>query len=45
MAKRQKAAVKIQAWWRGVMVRRGLGQYRKKKQKSDKKDDKKGKKK
>lgn len=24
-------ASKIQAWWRGVMVRRGLGQFKKKK--------------
>lgn len=24
----QKSAIKIQAWWRGVMVRRKLGPYR-----------------
>lgn len=37
LAERQhEAAVKIQAWWRGVMVRRSLGPYRKKAKKSKK---------
>ncbi|PSN47746.1 hypothetical protein C0J52_04617 [Blattella germanica] len=31
-----RMATKIQAWWRGVMVRRGLGPYRKKKKGKDK---------
>lgn len=40
--RREKAATKIQAWWRGTMVRRCLGPYRKKKGKKGK-GDKKGK--
>ncbi|XP_013389492.1 IQ domain-containing protein G-like [Lingula anatina] len=39
-----KNATKLQAWWRGVMVRRGLGPYSKKKKKG-KKGKKSGKKK
>ncbi|XP_056632763.1 dynein regulatory complex protein 9-like [Diorhabda sublineata] len=35
--KRNKAATKIEAWWRGVMVRKGFGKYRKKKEKKGKK--------
>lgn len=42
-AKLTAAAMKVQAWWRGVMVRRHLGHYRKKKKGKGKKD--KGKKK
>lgn len=30
-ARREKGAVKIQAWWRGIMVRHCLGQFRKNK--------------
>jgi IQ domain-containing protein G len=26
-----QSIVKIQSWWKGIMVRRGLGQYRRKK--------------
>ncbi|VEN47912.1 unnamed protein product [Callosobruchus maculatus] len=37
------AATKIQAWWRGVMFRKKLGPYRKKKGKGKGKDKKKGK--
>lgn len=37
MEKRHKAATKIQAWWRGTMVRKGFGQYKKKKDKKLKK--------
>ncbi|CAG0923141.1 unnamed protein product [Notodromas monacha] len=37
LIKREKAAVKIQAWWRGVMVRKKLGPYKPKKAKSRKK--------
>lgn len=33
------AATKIQAWWRGTMVRRGFGKYKKKDKKSKKKGD------
>ncbi|KAM7344828.1 dynein regulatory complex protein 9-like [Cochliomyia hominivorax] len=33
---RIECAVRIQAWWRGVMVRRGLGPYRKKSKKGKK---------
>lgn len=40
-----RAAIRIQAWWRGVMVRKCLGPFRKKKGKKGKKNDKKGKKK
>lgn len=42
--KQEKAALKIQAWWRGVMVRKKLGKYRKKRGKGKGKHDKKGKK-
>ncbi|XP_076254883.1 dynein regulatory complex protein 9-like [Rhynchophorus ferrugineus] len=35
--KRNKAATKIQAWWRGVMVRKGFGKYKKKRDKKNKK--------
>lgn len=38
-----EAIVKIQAWWRGILVRRNLGPYRRKKAKKSKKS--KGKKK
>lgn len=38
-----EAIVKIQAWWRGILVRRNLGPYRRKKVKKSKKS--KGKKK
>lgn len=31
------SAVKIQSWWKGIMVRKGLGPYRRKKGKSAKK--------
>lgn len=31
--KRYDAVVKIQSWWKGIMVRKGLGQYRRKKSK------------
>lgn len=31
------AALRIQAWWRGTMVRSGLGSYGKKKKKGKKK--------
>lgn len=34
--KRINSAIKIQAWWRGVMVRKHLGPYRKKKKGSKK---------
>lgn len=37
------AATRIQAWWRGVMVRRCLGIYRKKKKKGKDKKGKRGK--
>lgn len=40
------SAIKIQAWWKGIMVRKGLGPYRKSKSKKGKekgKKDKKGK--
>ncbi|KAF7279168.1 hypothetical protein GWI33_007579 [Rhynchophorus ferrugineus] len=39
--KEVEAAVRIQAWWRGVMVRRKLGPYKKKKGKGGKDGDKK----
>lgn len=41
--RQHEAVVKIQAWWRGIMVRRNLGPYRRKKPKKSKKS--KGKKK
>lgn len=31
--RRYQAIVKIQSWWKGIMVRKGLGQYRRKKSK------------
>ncbi|KAJ8956928.1 hypothetical protein NQ318_014347 [Aromia moschata] len=34
---RNKAATKIQAWWRGTMVRKGFGKFRKKDKKGKKK--------
>ncbi|XP_065055928.1 dynein regulatory complex protein 9-like [Rhopilema esculentum] len=40
----QRACTKIQSWWRGVMVRRQLGPYSKKKKKKGKKGKKSGKK-
>lgn len=42
-AEELKASIKIQSWWRGVMVRQGLGQYSKKKKKKGKKGKKSGK--
>lgn len=39
-----KSAVQIQSWWRGVMVRKQLGPYSKKKKKKGKKGKKSGKK-
>ncbi|XP_066260598.1 dynein regulatory complex protein 9-like [Euwallacea similis] len=35
--KKDRAATKIQAWWRGVMVRKGFGRYKKKEKKKNKK--------
>lgn len=35
--RRYEAIVKIQSWWKGIMVRRGLGQYKRKKAKKGKK--------
>jgi IQ domain-containing protein G len=40
-----QAIVRIQSWWKGIMVRRGLGPYRRKKSKGAKKPKKGGKKK
>ncbi|XP_072033611.1 dynein regulatory complex protein 9-like [Amphiura filiformis] len=40
-----RSTVKLQAWWRGVMVRRQIGPYNKKKKKKGKKGKKSGKKK
>lgn len=31
------AATRLEAWWRGVMVRKGFGKFRKKKEKKAKK--------
>lgn len=31
--RKYEAIVKIQSWWKGIMVRRGLGPYRRKKSK------------
>merc|ERR1711976_342171 len=42
-AEELKSAIKMQSWWRGVMVRRGLGPYSKKKKKKGKKGKKSGK--
>jgi len=44
-AEELKAAVRVQSWWRGVMVRKQLGPYNKKKKKKGKKGKKSGKKK
>lgn len=44
-AEELKSAIKMQSWWRGVMVRRALGPYSKKKKKKGKKGKKSGKKK
>jgi hypothetical protein len=38
---RYQAVVKIQSWWKGIMVRKGLGQYRRKKSKKAAKKSKK----
>lgn len=35
--RRYEAIVKIQSWWKGIMVRKGLGQFRRKKAKKSKK--------
>lgn len=35
--RRYDAIVKIQSWWKGIMVRKGLGQFRRKKVKKSKK--------
>lgn len=43
--KQYEAVVRIQSWWKGLMVRRGLGQYRRKKAKKGAKKGKGGKKK
>ena len=40
--KRRVCAIKIQSWWRMIMVQRCLGPYRKKKKAAAGKDDKKG---
>lgn len=37
--RKDKAATTIQAWWRGTMVRKGLGKYKKKEKKGKKKKD------
>lgn len=37
--RKDAAATKIQAWWRGTMVRRGFGKYKKKEKKGKKKGD------
>ncbi|KAL9698001.1 hypothetical protein quinque_001442 [Culex quinquefasciatus] len=39
-----RSAIKIQAWWRGTMVRKGLGPFKKKKKSKPPKASKKGKK-
>ena len=39
-----KSATKIQSWWRMIMVRRGLGQYKKKKKAAQKDEKQKGRK-
>merc|ERR1712007_384066 len=38
----EKSSIKVQAWWRGTMVRRGLGPWRKDDKKKEKKREKKG---
>ncbi|TKS81651.1 IQ domain-containing protein G [Collichthys lucidus] len=40
-----RAATKLQAWWRGCMIRRGLGSFKKEEDKKGKKKKKEGKKK
>ncbi|XP_035894963.1 dynein regulatory complex protein 9-like isoform X1 [Anopheles stephensi] len=42
--KQMRSAIKIQAWWRGTMVRKGLGQFKRKKKQKPQKAPKKGKK-
>lgn len=42
-AEELRAAIRVQSWWRGVMVRKGLGPYSKKKKKKGKKGKKSGK--
>ena len=42
-AEELKAAIKVQAWFRGVMVRKGLGPFNKKKKKKGRKGKKSGK--
>lgn len=37
LERKNLAATIIQAWWRGTMVRKGFGKYRKKKEKKGKK--------
>lgn len=44
-AEELKSAIRLQSWWRGCMVRKGLGPYNKKKKKKGKKGKKSGKKK
>ncbi|KAB5575204.1 hypothetical protein PHYPO_G00218170 [Pangasianodon hypophthalmus] len=41
----RNAAIKIQSWWRGTLVRKGLGPFQKAKKPKQKKEGKKGKKK
>ncbi|XP_049285253.1 dynein regulatory complex protein 9-like isoform X1 [Anopheles funestus] len=42
--KQMRSAIKIQSWWRGTMVRKGLGQFKRKKKQKPQKAPKKGKK-
>ncbi|KAF2904088.1 hypothetical protein ILUMI_02083 [Ignelater luminosus] len=44
LQKRNLAATRLQAWWKGVMVRKGIGKFSKKKGGKKDKDKKKGKK-
>lgn len=37
LERKNNAATIIQAWWRGTMVRKGFGKFRKKKEKKGKK--------
>lgn len=37
LERKNLAATRIQAWWRGTMVRKGFGKFRKKKEKKGKK--------
>ncbi|TSZ97551.1 IQ domain-containing protein G [Bagarius yarrelli] len=39
-----QAAIKVQSWWRGMLVRKGLGPFKKQKKSKQKKESKKGKK-